>query len=204
MRAPDPTAATRPGATLILTESQRQYTVDFFRARTEGQIDLMQVEHKDRRFRLTHRSPRILSSTPRLSTTIAINLDCTCLIFCSNSFAQVSYSEVDDSLRHKINKNDPAKIQAEVKRALEQGIFYDILFIENDENIDEVIKCVQEVSPKTAVIVFLFRGDTTNTEGLRSKGINALEAHDLHNQPLADFYIAQALGDEGIRALEEI
>ena len=201
MRVPDSIV---PGSTILstATKSQSQYTVDFFRARLKNETDLMQVEHEGRRFRLTHRSPRILSSTPRLFSIIAMNLDCTCLIFCSNSFAQVSHLEVDDSLRHKINKNDSVKIQTEVKRALEQGMFYDLVFIENDENINEIIRGVKEISPKTAVIVFLPRNDTTNAEELRNKGINTLEAYDLHNEPLADFYIAQALGDEGIKALE--
>lgn len=201
MKTPNPTAP-KPTTLSAPTKSQKQYTVEYFRDRLESETDWMEVEHEGRRFRLTHRSPRILSSTPRLFTTIAMNLDCTCLILCSNFFAQVSYPETDNSSYHKMNKNDLVKIQAEVKRVLEQDLPYDLLFIENDENIDAVIKTIKEVSPKTVVIIYLFREDTTNTKELREKGVNVLEASDLHNQPLADFYIAQALSDEGIKALE--
>lgn len=197
------TDPTQPGfpATLLKRGGDEigTYTVEIF----EQDLETFRRNHdtgwlidEGDKFRALHREPNILCSTPDMDISVGSILDCTCCKFCSNSISSPPNDDED------ARNNDLSKIEAKIREELNRGSFYDILFIENDENAQGVIDLVSKISPNTKVIIFLFRGEDSKAGELRKNGSSVLTTKDFLEHALVDLYIAQALGDEGIARLK--
>ena len=144
-------------------------------------------------FRETHRGPRALT-TKNEWFHVWNGISCTCCTLCS-----------DDEEIHACEDNYEAVLKR-VTEAKKDEKSYDLVFIKYESqrhnDIDKLIADIAKASPETKVFLLVYR-DEKPAEDLRDKGYFALSGNDMMEQARYDFFIAEALGDDGIKRLEK-
>ena len=183
----------------MTTIPPERFTVAYFRSVYKTPVEkedpayTLEREETVAAFRKTHRQPRVLS--PGLERAIVCNLiSCTCCILFSKAKSIHGCEDKNESIIEK------------VKQAKEHNESYDLVFVRYDDknkkhdDIDKLVHEISEISPETKVfLLFIMYGDPKE---LRNKGYFAISRMEMQIDRLYDMIIAEALGDEGIKALE--
>lgn len=167
------------------------FTVDYFRrtraSRPKSDTSSYHV------FRNTHRVPRALTTEP-LWFYVWNGISCTCC----------TLSSPDKDIHACEDRNEV--ILEKVREAKGRNEFYDLVFIEykaeRHDEIDKLIRDISKTSPETKVFLLTLR-DNQLSKSLRDQGYFAISGDEMIDQATYDLLIAEALGDEGIKALEK-
>jgi hypothetical protein len=151
----------------------------------------LERERSGAAFKKTHREPRVLVPGTIEAAMVWNLISCTCCILSSKYVTPCE-------------NNNESTIE-KVRQAKRDNKPYNLIFVvykaEKLSEVDELIRTVNEISTETKV--FLFFPVYGDPEELRKKGYLAISRTDMHFQTRYDQLVAEALGDEGIRNLED-